>query len=287
MGQQYNPLLLVSHSNSIAESHNKKMGCDEVGWKYGVIFDDAKSFLKWLSNQQNAKIIEVHVHHTYEPSHNDFNGSNHRQLQDNMKHYHVNKRGFSDIAQHITIFPDGKIVTGRNVNTAPASASGYNDADSDGQHPFMFEMLGNFDKGHDNLTGSQLQSVIDVTRYYYGKCAKIRFHREMANKSCPGTGVGKTWFVNLIKKGINIENTRYSRILKLKKPLMCGNDIRKVQKRLKSKSVDGLFGSQTEQDVKSWQKVHDENGTVVEANKGLVVDGEVGPKTWKALFGNV
>ena len=34
----------------------------------------------------------------------------------------------------------------------------------------------------------------------------------------------------------------------------------------------------------NWQRVHDEDGNVVPAGKGLAVDGIVGEKTWGALF---
>jgi hypothetical protein len=170
-----------------------------MAWTYGTLFNDAGSFIKWLQGKQTAHMSEIHVHHTYAPSHKDFNGSNHKKLQDGMKGFHIRSRGFQDIAQHITIFPDGKIMTGRNINVSPASATNYNDSDSDGQHPFMFEIIGNFDLGHDKLQGKQLESAVAVTRYFYNKGAAIKFHREMANKSCPGSGVDKTWFVNLVK----------------------------------------------------------------------------------------
>ncbi|SHF07051.1 hypothetical protein SAMN05444392_10744 [Seinonella peptonophila] len=260
-----------------------------MAWKYGILFDDALEFLSWMRSNLSAKMTEVHVHHTYSPNHSHFNGKNHRDLQDRMKKYHL-KRGFSDIAQHITIFPDGKVMTGRNVNTPPASATGHNDADDDGKHPFMFEMLGNFDKGNDNLTGKQLQSAEQVTRYFWRRGSTIRFHREMADKSCPGTGVGKTWFVNRIKNQKSEpydKNQNYHRELKINDPMLRGEDVKRVQNRLKSSPVDGIFGYDTREDVVAWQRVHDEKGKVVPAGKGLAADGIVGQKTWQALFGSV
>lgn len=70
----------------------------------------------------------------------------------------------------------------------------------------------------------------------------------------------------------------YSRVLKLKSPQMYGEDVKEVQKKLNylgynSGNIDGYFGKNTDRAVKKYQK----------ASK-LVVDGLVGPNTWKKLI---
>lgn len=184
-----------------------------IAWEYGKLFDDADSFLKYYEQVKAADVTisAVHVHHTYVPSHKDFTGSNYRQLQDGMRNYHLSK-GWITIGQHITIFPDGKIMTGRNPNIMPASALGYNGTDK--KHPFMFETLGNFDFGHDKLEGKQLDTVLAICRYFYAKSAGIEFHNQclihhngemVSPKTCPGTSVNYGWFMGLVKKPVVID----------------------------------------------------------------------------------
>ncbi|MCD7034299.1 N-acetylmuramoyl-L-alanine amidase [Metabacillus sp. GX 13764] len=132
-------------------------------------------------------------HHTYKPDHSDFNGKNHLQLQQGMKDYHVNTRGWSDIGQHVTLMPDGKFVTGRPLNVTPAGITGFNTGS------FMTETLGNFDKGHDKLEGAQLDSMLKLQHYMiYENGAQLMFHREHAPKSCPGTGLDKGEFLRQV-----------------------------------------------------------------------------------------
>ena len=56
-----------------------------------------------------------------------------------------------------------------------------------------------------------------------------------------------------------------------------GAGVRALQQRLKDRgwkiTVDGEFGPQTDRIVRAFQK-----------DKGLIVDGEVGPHTWSALW---
>ena len=106
---------------------------------------------------------QLHWHHTWKPSHNNFTGNNHLALQQRMYNYHVNVNGWSDIGQHVTLTPDGKWVTGRLFNIAPASIKGWNTG------AFAVEMLGNFGIGHDKFEGKQKESMLKLTKYFIDK----------------------------------------------------------------------------------------------------------------------
>lgn len=134
-------------------------------------------------------ITEVHVHHTWEPNHQTWAGE--RSIIA-MRVFHMQENGWSDIAQHLTIAPDGLLWPGRNWNRAPASATGHNGTAFRG--PFMFETVGNFDVGHDTLRGPQRASVLGVVaalqRQFGLSPDTMRFHRQLGSpKTCPGTSI--------------------------------------------------------------------------------------------------
>ncbi|SHF20623.1 N-acetylmuramoyl-L-alanine amidase [Seinonella peptonophila] len=120
-------------------------------------------------------------------------------------------------------------------------------------------------------------------------------HNKWSGKNCPRHIRAEGWdkFINLIQGSSVVspkpqtydKNANYHRLLKVTSPMMKGEDIKRVQVRLKSKVIDSIYGPNTREDVMSWQRVHDEKGNVVKAGKGLDVDGIVGLLTWNALFG--
>jgi hypothetical protein len=142
----------------------------------------------------SRRITSVHMHHTWRPNHAQFRG--HDSIVA-MWRFHTQERHFSDIAQHLTIDPDGFVWTGRNWNAPPASASGFNG--NSGSGPFMFETVGDFDRGMDALEGPQRAAVLDVIRLVQARFGlpadALMFHNQMARKSCPGTGVDRTAFL--------------------------------------------------------------------------------------------
>lgn len=134
------------------------------------------------------RINAVHMHHTWKPSRSEFEG--HKTIVA-MWRFHTRDKGWRDIAQHITIDPDGWIWLGRNWNLPPASAAGHNGNNEFG--PFMFEMVGNFDKGCDPFDGQQRETalqVIALVQNRFGLASdSLRFHSAMSTKSCPGSSL--------------------------------------------------------------------------------------------------
>ena len=122
--------------------------------KYGFTLMTIDEFETWIKRQSvNRTIRLIQLHHTWSPAYKDFKGD-HFATQQGMKSYHVNGAGYADIAQQFTTFPDGKICTGRSMNTAPAGIVG---ANSNG---ICIENLGNFDAGGDTMTAAQKDTII-------------------------------------------------------------------------------------------------------------------------------
>ncbi len=140
------------------------------------------------------KINEIHMHHTWQPNHSQYHGL---ASLDSMWDFHVNTNHWSDIAQHITIAPDGTIWTGRGWNTPPASSTGHNGSSARG--PFMFELIGNFDNGRDQFDGLQKGAAIAVVAALLDQfdlsVSALRFHRQLGSpKTCPGTSIDYNGF---------------------------------------------------------------------------------------------
>lgn len=138
--------------------------------------------------QFTRAITAVHLHHTWRPSHRQFTG--HETIV-SMWRFHTEHQGWTDIAQHITIDPEGTIWLGRNWNRPPASIAGNNGTAKAG--PFMINMIGDFDAGHDRFEGAQRDTALSVIALVQ-QCfdlapATLKFHNTMSGKTCPGSGI--------------------------------------------------------------------------------------------------
>ena len=276
-------------------------------------FDTADEFKNWLKNKSvTRKVTRWQVHHTGLPDYSCFykgNGTTEDELtrQKSMKSFHVNSRGMSDIAQHFTVYPNGKIVTGRSLNSNPAGISGWN------SNAICVEIYGNFDKGHDIMKQAQKDAVIML----YGELCKkfkltpsnttIRPHAWFTSggtylgdyvagrsrKTCPGTnfmGIGNSRsafdnkFIPMIKAYINGQTVTSTPAptQPTQQPTASTTNsgkyiVRYLQNVLNSQYgaglvVDGLYGPKTEAAIRTL-KVGSRGDHVIWLQKALVNRG--------------
>lgn len=151
----------------------------------------------------------VDTHHTFRPNKAQYRG----EATINAIHrFHVTPTaqggaGFSDIGEHWTIGPEGAIWTGRDLNAAPCSQTGFN------ANALMYEMIGDFDGAevpgaHDTLEGVQLDAAVAISAAVLARfklpISAVRFHRHLhapnkpPPKTCPGTSVDYEHFQGLV-----------------------------------------------------------------------------------------
>lgn len=156
-------------------------------------------FSDWLSaNRFDRQIRCIQNHHTYLPAYAHFKGDNHFALCEGMERSHL-ERGFSEIAQNLTLFPDGRVVLCRSFNTIPAGIKGAN------QDGLCIENLGNFDSGGDTMSAAQRDAIVRVNALLLQRFGQpcdsqhVLYHHwwdlntgqrtdgSGSTKSCPGT----------------------------------------------------------------------------------------------------
>jgi len=157
-------------------------------------------FDNWLAETKFSRAVTlIQNHHTYSPAYGEFNGSNHFALLKSMERYHVTQRGFSEIAQNITTFPDGSLAVCRSLDRIPAGIKGANQAG------VCIENLGNFDTGGDVMLPEHREAIIRtnallcrefnlkpsteciVYHHWYDLDSGTRTNGTGKTKSCPGT----------------------------------------------------------------------------------------------------
>jgi len=153
-----------------------------------LTFEEFITELRAFAQNSPGVIDAVHMHHTWRPNHSQWRGLDSVEA---IWRFHTTQNRWLDIGQHITIDPEGFIWTGRSWNLSPCSAPGHNGTPS--RHPFMFELVGDFDTGHDCFAGPQRQTAVaviaEVQRAFRLDPSTLRFHNQMGPKTCPGTSI--------------------------------------------------------------------------------------------------
>ena len=105
-----------------------------------TLLESEKEFKEWLDKQYpTRKITRLQVHHMGLPDYSTWNNTDKRVYGDNrelgrtksLDSYGKATWNSPDghghyIAQHFNIFPNGKITTGRNLNSTPIGIAGWN-----------------------------------------------------------------------------------------------------------------------------------------------------------------
>ncbi len=109
-----------------------------------------------------------------------------------IRRWHTEERGWSDIGYHFVIDRSGDVCAGRPVNIAGAHAKDHN------RNSVGICLVGGFgsdasDGFDENFTGKQRKALCklldSLTNDHSG--AKIRGHNEVSAKACPGFSVPK------------------------------------------------------------------------------------------------
>ena len=180
---------------------------------------EIKTYLDKQSVSRKITRLQVHMmdlpnYSTWEKTDKKVFAEPHFGRTESLNSYGKSKWGYSDghgkyIAQHFNVFPDGKITTGRHLNSTPIGIKGWN------TNAICVEIYGDFDKGKDVMTDAQKKAVIAL----YGElCKKFKltpsvstvrphcwftaggtylgdYNTSKSAKTCPGTnfmGIGNT-----------------------------------------------------------------------------------------------
>lgn len=167
-------------------------------WKFGAVVT-RQQFIQILKSlapsvHQLRNISTIIVHHTWRPTVEQFNKHPDPQYWFKLVDRFHRSKGWKKFGYHILIAPNGEIVLGRHVGEIGAHTEGRNLAS------IGVCLIGNFD-----VEQMPSEQWISLKMVLAGLCHlyklppdKITFHRDYANKTCPGKLLSKEKLINAI-----------------------------------------------------------------------------------------
>ena len=230
-----------------------------------TLFEKTSEIGPWLKKQKvTRRISRLQVHHMDLPNYSTWEKTDKKVFDEphfgrtqSLNDYGKKTWNYSDghgkyIAQHFNVFPDGKITTGRHLNSTPIGIRGWN------TNAICIEIYGDFDKGKDVMTKAQKKAVIAL----YGELCKrfkikpntstIRPHcwftargtylgkydPSRSAKTCPGTNF----------MGYGCSTTGFAKFIKEVKAYIDGEESKEVVKeKPKDKKSEGIYRVRTDE----------------------------------------
>lgn len=161
---------------------------------YLYIFAHTGELWDWLKTQNiSRRVTRIQNHHTFIPNYSHYT-KNPDALYwcKSMERSHID-RGFSQIGQNLTTFPDGKIALCRPLETMPAGIKGANIGAICIEHLGFFDSVPYNGVQPDKMTEKHKETIVRVNAML---CAKFKlevdtetiiYHNWFHPKSCPGT----------------------------------------------------------------------------------------------------
>lgn len=227
-----------------------------------------------------ARPTKIIIHHTAGANTTDGSLSHAYQLARAIQQAHFD-RGWIDSGQHFTISRGGYVLEGRHrsLEALTSGAGHVRGAHCDGQNDVAvgIENEGTYTSvAPPQVLYEQLVELCTyVCRQYGISSTAIYGHRDFNATACPGDRLYA--LLPQLRSDVAARLGEAARVWPLVRRGDSGERVRTVQYLLRARgaslSVDGLFGSATEQAVRQFQSA-----------RGLSVDGIVGTQTWEALI---
>ena len=237
----------------------------------------------WQARNTNIKAIgkvsKVFIHHTVSNPSSD-PAKDAREIQN----FHMNSRGYADIAYTWLVHPDGTVIEGRMIGDKAAQGAHTLNHNSTS---IAISAIGNYEENEPSET--LMQGMRDALQYAKNKgqitdSPTIRPHKDVYPTQCAGKyliakigeiGGGSNVTAPPVVPVVSVGGApAYPGLLKKGSR---GDNVRMLQQRLQDRGwsikVDSDFGPATEKIVQAYQK-----------DKRLTVDGLVGPQTWHSIF---
>ena len=193
-----------------------------------------------------------------------------------IQRFHMDARGWDDIAYSAVVCPHGHVFEGRWIGIKTAA----NGTSYGNNRYYAVCYLGG--QG-DSFTTAGKRGVNDAIAALRRAGARraVRPHSWFRPTLCPGNAI-RAWLAAGRPGGTTpTPNPDYpawpGRYLRLKTPFMRGRAVRLWQAQMRRRGwrigVDGIYGPQSAAVCRAFQR-----------EKGLAVDGIVGPQTWRAAW---
>ena len=128
------------------------------------------------------KPTEIVVHHTGV----DYPGLTPRQIMQRTRDFHVNTKGWTDIAYNFMLDPDGDLWEGRGLKHRPGATKGQN------HRTMAVCVMGNYSEQFFSLQLQQsLATTIQAVKFTHHRINTVSAHSRWAATDCPGMNIRK------------------------------------------------------------------------------------------------